>query len=71
MSQIESNVPRADEFVEGVETILSRQPESGFQIGDSSIWFVAGHTVDAAIYDTFDEANVYFLSIKKVIPPEL
>jgi hypothetical protein len=71
MAQIEPNVPRADEFVEGAETILSRQPESGFQLGESNVWFVAGHTVDAALYYTFDEDNVYLLSIKKVIPPEL
>jgi hypothetical protein len=70
MARIEANVRRADEFVEGAETVLSRQPESGFQLDESNVWFIPGHTVDAALYYTFDEDKVYFLSIKKVIPPE-
>jgi hypothetical protein len=70
MARIELNVPRADEFVEGAETILSRRPEAGFQLAESNVWFVPGHTVDAALYYTFDEDNVYFISITKVIPPE-
>ena len=71
MARIEPNVRRADEFLEGVETILSRQPESGYQLGDSNVWFIAGRTVDIALYYTFDDDYVYFLSIEKVILPQL
>lgn len=68
MAEIERDVRRADEFLEGVETILSRDPESGFRLEESSVWFIAGHTVDVALYYTFDENHVYFLSIRRVVP---
>jgi hypothetical protein len=71
MDYIEPNVRRADEFVEGAETILSRDPEAGCQLEDSQVWFICGHTVDAALYYTFDADNVYFLSIEKTRLPEL
>jgi hypothetical protein len=71
MAGIVRGVRRADEFLEGAETILSRQPESGFQLEGSSVWFISGHTVDLAIYYTFDDDNVYLLSVQRVIPPEL
>lgn len=68
---IEPNVRRADEFVEGAVTILSREPESGCQLDGSQVWFICGHTVDAALYYTFDKDNVYFLSIEKTKISEL
>jgi hypothetical protein len=68
---IEADVHRADEFVMGAETILSRFPESGFPIEGSQVWFICGHTVDAAIYYAFDSDHVYFLSIEKAKLPEL
>jgi hypothetical protein len=71
LAEIERNVRRADEFLEGAETILSREPERGCQLDDSSVWFIAGHTVDLAIYYTFDADNVYLLSIERAILPEL
>jgi hypothetical protein len=30
------------------------------------VWFIAGHTVDLALYYTFDEDNVYLLSVQRV-----
>jgi hypothetical protein len=71
LSQIEPHVRRADDFVEGAVTILARDPESGFQLGDSQVWFICGHTVDAALYYTFDADHVYFLSIERTKLPEL
>lgn len=71
LAQIESQVRRADEFVDGAVTILSRDPEAGFQLSNSQVWFVCGHTVDAALYYTFDADHVYFLSIEKTRLPEL
>ena len=71
MAAIEPNVRRADEFLEGVEMILSRNPESGYQLDDSSVWFIPGHTIDLALFYTFDENHVYFLSIQKAFPPQL
>jgi hypothetical protein len=71
MARIVPNVRRADEFLEGAETILSRQPESGFRLGDSNVWFISGHTVDIALFYTFDDDHVYFLSAERAIPPLL
>jgi hypothetical protein len=71
MARIVSNVQRADEFLEGVEQILSRKPESGYQLEDSNVWFIAGHTVDIALYYTFDADYVHFLSVEKITPPQL
>jgi hypothetical protein len=71
MDYIEPIVRRADEFMEGAETILSRNPEIGCQLEDSKVWFVCGHTVDAALYYTFDDDRVYLLSIEKTKLPEL
>lgn len=71
MAKIEPNVRRADEFIEGAETILSRDPEAGCPVDGSNVWIVCGHTVDAAIFYTFDENNVYLLSIEKTKLPEL
>ena len=70
MTKIEPNVRRADEFIEGAETILSRDPEAGCPVDGTQVWIVCGHTVDAAIYYTFDENTVYFLSIEKTKLPE-
>ncbi len=71
MADIEPNVKRADEFIEGAETILARNPESGFPLENSTVWFIAGHTVDVALYYTFDDDHVYFLSIQRVPPLKL
>jgi hypothetical protein len=71
LAAIERNVRRADEFVEGAVTILSREPESGCLLEGSQVWFICGHTVDAALYYTFDDDHVYFLSIEKTKLPEL
>jgi hypothetical protein len=37
----------------------------------SQVWFICGHTVDAAIYYTFDNDHVDMLSIEKTKLPEL
>ena len=71
LKQIESHVRRADEFVEGAVAILARDPEAGFRLEGSQVWFIGGHTVDAALYYTFDADHVYFLSIEKTQLPEL
>ena len=71
MAHVEPNVRRADEFLEGAETILSRQPDSGYELDNSKVWFISGHTVDLILYYTFDENYVYLLSIEKMLPPQL
>jgi hypothetical protein len=70
LARIIPTVRRADEFLEGAEQILSRTPEAGYQLEDSNVWFVGGHTVDVALYYTFDDDYVYLLAIEKVAPPE-
>jgi hypothetical protein len=68
---LQPNVRKADDFVDGAVNILARDPEAGCQLEDSEVWFVCGHTVDAALYYTFDKDHVYFLSIEKTKLPEL
>ena len=69
--RISPDVKRADEFLMGAEQILSRTPERGCRLEDSNVWFISGHTVDLALYYTFDADHVYMLSVEKVNPPEL
>jgi len=70
LADIEPNVKRADEFVEGAEWTLSRDPTAkGTQVADNScVWFLPTNDVPAApslvIYYTFDEKKVYLLSIQ-------
>lgn len=71
LAYIEHHAKRADEFIEGAVTILSRNPEAGCRLEDSNVWFVCGHTVDAALYYTFDADRVVFLSIERTKMPEL
>ena len=71
MDLIQPDTKKADEFLEGAERILARMPEEGHSIDGSNIWFMAGHTVDLALYYTFDTNHVYFLSIKKIPRPQL
>jgi hypothetical protein len=70
MARIVPSVQRADEFLEGAEQLLSRTPEAGYRLDDSNVWFIGGHTVDVALYYTFDADHVYFLSVEKVAPPQ-
>jgi len=71
MRRLLGTVKRADEFLEGAETILAGEPTCGIQLNDSSVWFVSGHTVDVVIYYAFDDDHVYLLSAQRYIPPEL
>lgn len=71
LARLQPHIRRALEFVEGAETILARDPEAGVPLEKSQVWFVCGHTVDAAIYYTFDADHVYFLSIEKTELPRL
>jgi hypothetical protein len=72
LQAIIGNVEKADEFLEGVELIISRDPQAGTCMGPSShVWFIPGHTVDVAIYYTFDNDRVYLLSARKTLPPEI
>ena len=52
--------------MEGTEKVLSRNPEEGCQIDHLNVRFIPGYTVDLALYYTFDEDRVYFLSITKI-----
>jgi len=70
LARITPSVERADDFLEGAEQILSRTPQAGFRLEDSNVWFVAGHTIDLALYYTFDDDHVYMLAVEKIIPPQ-
>jgi hypothetical protein len=66
LSQLEFDAVRADEFTEGAEFVLSRNPEYGTEIA-KRVWFLPmwqpaeGKRVN--LYYTFDQDQVYFLSL--------
>ena len=71
MRGISGNAKKADEFLEGVELIISRNPQMGTCVGPAShVWFIPGHTVDVVIYYAFNDNYVYLLSACKTLPLE-
>lgn len=68
LDAIEPRVERADEFLKGIEMVLARLPECGRRIGNTEVWFIAGWTVDLAIYYAFDDERVILLSIIQTKP---
>ena len=67
---LEPHTRRADELVEGVEITLSRNPTCGTRLQESDVWFIAGYTVDLAVYYTFDADHVILLPVKRAAAPE-
>lgn len=70
LQDIKPGARRADEFMRGIEWILSRHPESGTQVGPNyHVW--AFPVLDALdlpeliVYYTFNDDNVWLLSIKR------
>jgi hypothetical protein len=61
---------KAYELMEAIEMVLAREPECGHQLGDSHVWFLPGHTVPFVVYYTFDEDNVFLLSMQRTESPE-
>jgi len=67
LSQLEFDAVRADEFTEGAEFVLSRNPEYGTKI-TKDVWFLPmwrpaeGRNVN--LYYTFDQDHVYFLALQ-------
>ncbi len=71
LSEFDSDVKRTDEFLQGAVWTLSRNPEHGTQISKNSpVWFLpiedTPTATPVAIYYTFNEKKVVFLSIRKV-----
>jgi hypothetical protein len=64
------DVISADEFVEGAEWLLARDPLIGLQIqSNSPVWFLPMAPIEGAqisLYYTFDESTVWLLSIARV-----
>ena len=67
LSKLEFDAVRADEFTQGAEFILSRNPEYGTKIS-RDVWFLPmwqpseGRSV--SLYYTFDQDHVYFLAVQ-------
>ena len=58
----------ADDFVEGAEFLLARDPEIGVPLGEG-IWFLPMAPIgkaQPALYYTFDDSTVTFLAIPSV-----
>jgi hypothetical protein len=68
LSTLEFDAVRADEFTEGAEFVLSRNPEYGTLVG-KHVWFLPmwqpnkGKRVN--LYYTFDRDSVYFLALQQ------
>lgn len=71
LKAIEEDDIRADEFINGVEWVLLRDPESGHRIS-GNLWFIAEETAGSAvplcIYYTFSETQINLLAIHKAQP---
>jgi hypothetical protein len=67
LSKLEFDAVRADEFTEGAEYVLSRNPEYGTKIA-KNVWFLPmwrpseGKSVN--LYYTFDSDHIFFLALQ-------
>lgn len=73
LKQIISLERRAEEFSDGAKWVLARDPRRGKQIGTSHVWFLPIHDAPGILpiilYYTFDDDNVYFLSVQETLYP--
>lgn len=73
LKAIEKNVRRADEFVDGVKWVLSRDPRAGTQIDKTRVFFIpiaeSAAVGPAVLFYTYDDDHIYFLSIRKTTYP--
>ena len=69
LAEIQPSFERADEFLQGVEWILRRNPSFGVCLDEAlNLWMVAAADVfpeSYAIWYTFDAKKVCFLSISR------
>jgi hypothetical protein len=70
LREIIPEAERADEYIEGAEWVLSRDPTYGTQLNGSDVWFLPMENVpdmpSIVLYYTFDDERVYFISIEMV-----
>ncbi len=63
------DVIRADEFVEGAEFVLARDPTTGTQVSvNPPVWLMPMALIDQdqiTLYYAFNETTVWLLSIQK------
>lgn len=69
LAVIVKEFPRAGQFVEGAEWVLSRDPLFGFQVAlESPVWFLPIQEVTTIppihVYYTFDDDHVWLLEIR-------
>ena len=68
LREIIPDARRADEYVEGAENVLSRDPAYGTQLEDSDVWFLPMEDVpdmpQVMLYYTFNDERVFFISIE-------
>lgn len=69
LSQLVFDAVRADEFTEGAEFVLSRDPRRGTRI-TKDVWFLPmwrpGEGKCVALYYTYNEDSVFFLALQPV-----
>jgi hypothetical protein len=67
LSQLGFDAVRADEFTEGAEWFLSRDPRRGTRI-TKDVWFLPmwrpGEPKSVALYYTYNEDSVFFLALR-------
>lgn len=67
LEEIEKDIRRADEFLRGVTNLISRFPTEGKHRDTiKNIWaWAMNESPSVVIYYTFNEQNIWLLSIKK------
>jgi hypothetical protein len=68
LAQLGFDPVRADEATEAAEWVLSRNPRRGMQVA-KDVWFLpmwepAGKMRPVNLYYTFNDDNIFFLSLK-------
>ena len=74
LAEIQPNFERADAFMQGVEWLLARSPESGTRIAGTDVWCMPAADVfpqALSIFYTFDDKRVWLLSLAVTESDEL
>lgn len=65
---VEPDVSRSDEFLDGVEWLLSRDPTVGTSLNDA-VWSIDTSEfaliTPMTLYYTFDDERVFFLALRR------
>jgi hypothetical protein len=73
LKALEPKLERSEEFLDGIEWVLARNPGAGTRIRSSAVWSLAASFADGTpviVYYTASVHTVSLLSIEIYVPPE-